>query len=193
LKEIYLPAWQIFLKNWWEYIVVTIIMFLLVFIPLVGSIIQIFLILMMMNAILKSIRNGVINFSDFFQFKQIFNLKILVFALGLGLYYFLMQQVAALSIVLSLIGAVLSVIFFPIFFVLIDKSLNIKETILYSAKLTKDIRFEIIFVLLINLLIAIAGTLLLLIGILAAMPIGVIATAKVYLMLEEKLNLQIKL
>ena len=103
LKEIYLPAWQIFLKNWWEYIVVTIIMFLLVFIPLVGSIIQIFLILMMMNAILKSIRNGVINFSDFFQFKQIFNLKILVFALGLGLYYFLMQQVAALSIVLSLI------------------------------------------------------------------------------------------
>lgn len=190
LKEIYLPSWEIFLKNWWEYIVITIIMFALIFVPLAGSIAQIFIMLAMISAIFKAIRGNIIKFSDFLQFKEIFNLKIAVFAIGLGFYYFLIQNVASLSMLLSLVGAVLSVIFFPIFCVLIDKNFNIKETISYSAKLTKDIRVEIVLIMLINLIIAVVGAMLLFVGFFVAMPIGMIATVKVYTLLEQRLNSQ---
>ncbi|MDD5021914.1 MAG: hypothetical protein PHR82_07310 [Endomicrobiaceae bacterium] len=188
LKEIYLPSWEIFLKNWWEYVVITVIMFALIFIPLAGSIAQVFIMLAMISAIIKSVRGNTIKFSDFLQFKEILNLKTSVFAIGLGFYYFLIQNVASLSMLLSLVGAVLSVIFFPVFCVLVDKNFNIKETISYSAKLTKDIRVEIILIMLVNLIIAIVGAMLLFVGVFVAMPIGMIATVKVYTILEQKLN-----
>lgn len=190
LKEIYLPSWEIFLKNWWEYVVITVIMFALIFIPFAGSIIQIFILLAMISAIIKSVRGNAINFSDFLQFKEILNLKTVIFAVVVGFYYLLMQNVASLSMLLSLIGAVLSIIFFPVFCVLVDKNFNIKKTISYSAKLTKGIRIEIILVMLINLVIAIAGAMLLFVGIFVAMPIGMIATVKVYTLLEQRLNSQ---
>jgi hypothetical protein len=190
LKEIYLPSWEVFLKNWWEYVVITVIMFLLIFIPLIGSIVQVFIMLAMISAILKSIRGTVIKFSDFLQFKEILNSKTAVFIIGVGLYYFLMQRVPSLSMLLSLVGAVLSVIFFPIFCVLVDKNFSIKETISYSAKLTKNIRVEIVLIMLVNLLIGIAGAILLLVGIFVAVPICLIATVKVYILLEQRLNSQ---
>ena len=190
LKEIYLPSWEIFLKNWWEYIVITVIMFALIFVPFVGSIIQVFIMLAMISAILKSVRGNVIKFSDFLQFKEIFNLKTAVFAIGLGFYYFLIQNVASLSMLLSLVGAVLSVIFFPIFCVLVDKNFSIKETISYSAKLTKDVRVEIVLILLINLIATIVGAMLLLVGVFVAMPVCMIATVKVYTLLEQRLTSQ---
>ncbi len=190
LKEIYLPSWEIFLKNWWEYVVITVIMFALIFIPLAGSILQVFVLLAMISAILKSVRGSAVNFSDFLQFKEILNLKTAVFAIGLGFYYMIMQNVPSLSMLMSLAGAVLSIIFFPVFCVLVDKNFNIKETISYSAKLTKDIRIEIILIMLINLVLAVAGAMLLLVGIFVAMPIGMIATVKVYTLLEQRLNSQ---
>lgn len=102
----------------------------------------------------------------------------------------IMQNVPSLSMLLSLIGAILSIIFFPVFCVLVDKNFNIKETVSYSAKLTKDIRIEIILIMLINLVLAVAGAMLLLVGIFVAMPIGMIATVKVYTLLEQRLNSQ---
>ena len=190
LKEIYLPSWEIFLKNWWEYVVITVIMFALIFIPFVGTILQFFILLAMIRAILKPVRGSVINFSDFLQFKEILNLKTTVFAIGLGIYYMIMQNVPSLSMLLSLIGAVLSIIFFPVFCVLVDKNFNIKETVSYSAKLTKNIRVEIILIMLINLVLVVAGAMLLLVGIFVAMPIGMIATVKIYTLLEQRLNSQ---
>lgn len=190
LKEIYLPAWQIFLKNWWEYIVVTLVMFILVFIPFVGAIIQVFVIFSIIAAMLKAVKNNQINFSDFLKFKDIFNFKTVAFAVVLGIYYLLIQRFPSLSILLSLAGAVLSVIFFPVFCVLIDKNFTIKDTVLYSAKLTKGIRVEIVLIMLMNLLIGIAGAFLLFVGVFVAMPVALIATVKVYTLLENRLNSQ---
>ncbi len=190
LKEIYLPAWQIFLKNWWEYIVVTLVMFILVFIPFVGAIIQVFVIFSIIAAMLKAVKNNQINFSDFLKFKDIFNFKTVAFAVVLGIYYLLIQRFPSVSILLSLAGAVLSVIFFPVFCVVVDKNFKIKETLLYSAKLTKGIRVEIVLIMLMNLLIGIAGAFLLLVGVFVAMPVALIATVKVYTLLENRLNSQ---
>lgn len=190
LKEIYLPAWQIFLKNWWEYIVVTLVMFILVFIPFVGAIIQVFVIFSIIAAMLKAVKNNQINFSDFLKFKDIFNFKTVAFAVVLGIYYLLIQRFPSVSILLSLAGAVLSVIFFPVFCVLIDKNFTIKDTVLYSAKLTKGIRVEIVLIMLMNLLIGIAGAFLLFVGVFVAMPVALIATVKVYTLLENRLNSQ---
>lgn len=190
LKEIYLPAWQIFLKNWWEYIVVTLVMFILVFIPFVGAIIQIFVIFSIIAAMLKAVKNNQINFSDFLKFKDIFNFKTVAFAVVLGIYYLLIQNFPSVSMLLSLAGAVLSVIFFPVFCVLIDKNFTIKDTVLYSAKLTKGIRVEIVLIMLMNLLIGIAGAFLLFVGVFVAMPVALIATVKVYTLLENRLNSQ---
>jgi hypothetical protein len=190
LKEIYLPAWQIFLKNWGEYIVVTLVMFILVFIPFVGAIIQIFVIFSIIAAMLKAVKNNQINFSDFLKFKDIFNFKTVAFAVVLGIYYLLIQNFPSVSMLLSLAGAVLSVIFFPVFCVLIDKNFTIKDTVLYSAKLTKGIRVEIVLIMLMNLLIGIAGAFLLFVGVFVAMPVALIATVKVYTLLENRLNSQ---
>jgi len=190
LKEIYLPAWQIFLKNWWEYIVVTLVMFILVFIPFVGAIIQVFVIFSIIAAMLKAVKNNQINFADFLKFKDIFNFKTVAFAVVLGIYYLLIQRFPSVSILLSLAGAVLSVIFFPVFCVVVDKNFTIKETLLYSAKLTKDIRGEIVLIMLMNLLIGIAGAFLLIVGVFVAMPVALIATVKVYTLLENRLNSQ---
>ena len=190
LKEIYLPAWQIFLKNWWEYIVVTLVMFILVFIPFVGAIIQVFVIFSIIAAMLKAVKNNQINFSDFLKFKDIFNFKTVAFAVVLGIYYLLIQRFPSVSILLSLAGAVLSVIFFPVFCVVVDKNFTIKDTVLYSAKLTKGIRGEIVLIMLMNLLIGIAGAFLLLVGVFVAMPVALIATVKVYTLLENRLNSQ---
>ncbi|MDD4166342.1 MAG: hypothetical protein PHN29_04880 [Endomicrobiaceae bacterium] len=190
LKEIYLPAWQIFLKNWWEYIVVTLVRFILVFITFVVAILQVFVIFSIINAMLKAVKNNQINFSDFLKFKDIFNFKTVAFAAVLGIYYFLIQNFPSVSILLSLFGAVLSVIFFPVFCVLIDKNFTIKDTILYSAKLTKGVRAEIVFIMLMNLLIGIAGAFLLFVGVFVAMPVALIATVKVYTLLENRLNSQ---
>lgn len=190
LKEIYLPSWEIFAKNWWQYMIITLIMFLLVFVPLIGAMIQIFIMLALINAILKSSKNEVVCFSDFFKFKDVFNKTNIIFAVALGLYYFIIQHVVVLSIIFSLIGAVLSVIYFPIICVLADKKFNLKETVLYSSKLTKNLRSEIVVILLVNILVCIVGAMLLFVGVFAAVPVSIIATVKVYEALDKKQNSQ---
>ena len=77
LNSIYSSSWGIFKKNWWQYVVVSFIMFILILIPL-GGILQFFVMLMMMNAILKAFRGNDINFAEFFKFKEIFNAKVII-------------------------------------------------------------------------------------------------------------------
>ena len=87
-----------------------------------------------------------------------------------------------------MIGFIISIVFFPLLCVLIDKHLSVKETILYSAKLTKDLRTEIFLIMAVNFIIAVFGILLFLIGIFVAIPIVTIAIVKTYLLLDEKIN-----
>ncbi|MEA5001183.1 MAG: hypothetical protein VB017_04795 [Endomicrobiaceae bacterium] len=190
LNSIYSSSWGIFKKNWWQYVVVSFIMFILILIPL-GGILQFFVMLMMMNAILKAFRGNDINFAEFFKFKEIFNAKVIIFVVILGLYSFFLQSInnVILSAVLTLVGFIISVIFFPVLCVLIDKQFNVKETILYSARLTKELRTEILLIMLVNFVIAVLGILLFLIGIFASIPIVTIAIVKTYLLLDEKIKL----
>lgn len=191
LDSIYSSAWNVFTKNWWQYVIVSLIMVALLLLPL-GGILQLFVMVLMMNVVLKALRGNAITFSSFLQFKEIFNVKVIVFAIALGLYAFIVQIInsVALSAILTIAGFVLSIIFFPVLCVLVDKQFNIKETILYSEKLTKTLRLEILLVMLVNFIIGMVGVLLLFVGIFVAIPVITIATVKTYLLLDAKLNSQ---
>lgn len=191
LDSVYLSSWNVFTKNWWQYIVVSLIMALLLFIPL-GGILQFFVMLLFLNAVLKVLRGDIITFSSFLQFKEIFNTKVIVMVVILGLYAYLMQVMEnpAFASVFGIITFILSIIFFPVLCVLIDKKFNIKETFVYSAKLTKNLRFEIFLIMLLNFVIGLIGFLLFFVGIFVAIPVITIVNAKTYLLLEEKINSQ---
>lgn len=194
LNSIYSLAWSIFKKNWWQYVLISLIMLVLMILPL-GGILQFFVMLLMINAILKALRGNEITFSSFFKFKEILNSKVIIAVVALGIYSFIVQSInsVAVSLILAIIGFVISVIFFPVLCVLIDKQFNIKETILYSAKLTKTIRYEILLVMAVNFIIGILGVLLLLVGVFMAIPIITIAVVKTYLLLDDRLNSNINI
>ena len=188
--EIYSNSWNIFKKNWWEFIVVSIIMFVLVLIPLLGGIFQFFLSLLMINAILKSIRGEKITFSSFFKVKELLNQKIITIVVAIGLYTLIVQSITSATVIsiLMLLGFVIIIIFFPFMCVMIDKNFNIKETILYSAKLTQGVRLEIILLMVVNFLIGLIGVALLFVGIFVATPIITASIVFVYLALDSRLN-----
>lgn len=190
LNSIYSSSWSVFKRNWWEYIVISLIMFVLILLPL-GGVLQFFVMLMMMNAILKAFRGNEINFASFFRFKDFFNSKVIIFVIVLGIYSFVLQSTngVIVSAVLTLIAFIISIVFFPLLCVLIDKQFNVKETFLYSAKLTKDVRSEIFLIMIVNFIIAVLGILLFLVGVFLAIPIVTIAIVKTYLLLDEKLKL----
>ena len=190
LTEIYSNSWNIFKKNWWEFIVVSIIMFVLVLIPLLGGIFQFFLSLLMINAILKSIKGEKITFSSFFKVKELLNQKIITIVVAIGLYTLIVQSITSATVIsiLMLLGFVIIIIFFPFMCVMIDKNFNIKETILYSAKLTQGVRLEIILLMVVNFLIGLIGVALLFVGIFVATPIITASIVFVYLALDSRLN-----
>ncbi len=189
--DIYSNSWNIFKKNWWEFIVVSIIMFVLVLVPLgLGGIFQFFVTLLIINAILKSVKDEKISFSTFFKVQELLTPKIITIVVAIGLYTLIVQNITNVVIVsfLTLLGFVLTIIFFPLMCVMVDKNFDVKETILYSAKLTKGVRFEIVLLMIINFIIGILGIALFFIGILVATPIITIAAVFVYLALDTKLT-----
>lgn len=190
-SQIYSNSWDIFKKNWWEFIVVSIIMFVLVFVPLgLGGIFQFFVTLLMINAILKSIKGEKISFSSFFKVKELLNPKIITIVVAIGLYTLIVQNITSVVVVslLTLLGFVLTIIFFPLMCVMVDKNFDVKETILYSAKLTQGVRLEIILLMFVNFLIGIIGFALAFVGIFVATPIITISIVFAYLTLDAKLN-----
>jgi len=189
LKDVYLTSWNIFKKSWWQYIVVTLILMLCMFIPYVGSILQFFMMLLVLNAALKAVRGEDISFSSFFDFKKVFTVKSIIFVVIFAVYSFIMQlgvDSVVISLILAVIGIAISIIFYPIMCVIIDKDLNVKDTILHAAALTKGVRFEIIIVMILNLFIGFLGVLLLIVGVFIALPVIIATTAVVYSALEKK-------
>ena len=182
LKNIYSESWNIFTRNWWEYIIVTFIMLVLLYIPF-GNILQILILCLMFNAILLFIKNGSISFSDFFKFKTVLNPTVISIIVIIGLCYFGFQilDFSAVYIIFSILGIIL----FPLFCVAIDKNLSLKNTVLYSAKLTKNIRKEILLIMIINFIIGLIGILIFFVGIFVAIPIVSIATVVIYKELEK--------
>lgn len=189
LKDVYLTSWNIFKKSWWQYVLVTLILMFCMFIPYIGSILQFFMMLLVLNASLKAIKGEDISFSSFFDLKKVFTGKTIIFIVIFAVYSFIMQlgvDNVVMSLILAVIGIAVSIIFFPIMCVIIDKDLNVKDTILHSAALTKGVRFEIIIVMILNLFIGFLGVLLLVIGVFVALPIIIATTAVVYSVLEKK-------
>ena len=189
LKEVYLTSWNIFKKSWWQYVVVTLILMACMFIPYVGALLQFLMMLLILNAALKAVKGEDVSFSSFFDFKKVFTVKTLIFIVIFAIYSFIMQlgvDNVVLSLILAIIGIAISIILFPIMCVIIDKDLNVKDTILHAAALTKGVRFEIIIVMILNLFIGFLGVLLLIIGVFIALPIIMATTAVVYSVLENK-------
>jgi hypothetical protein len=189
LKEVYLTSWNIFKKSWWQYVVVTLILMACMFIPYVGALLQFFMMLLILNAALKAVKGEDVSFSSFFDFKKVFTVKTLIFIVIFAVYSFIMQlgvDNVVLSLILAIIGIAISIILFPIMCVIIDKDLNVKDTILHAAALTKGVRFEIIIVMILNLFIGFLGVLLLIIGVFIALPVIMATTAVVYSVLENK-------
>ena len=189
LKEVYLTSWNIFKKSWWQYVVVTLILMACMFIPYVGALLQFFMMLLILNAALKAVKGEDVSFSSFFDFKKVFTVKTIIFIVIFAVYSFIMQlgvDNVVLSLILAIIGIAISIILFPIMCVIIDKDLNVKDTILHAAALTKGVRFEIIIVMILNLFIGFLGVLLLIIGVFIALPIIMATTAVVYSVLENK-------
>ena len=79
LKNVYGSAWNIFKKSWWQYIIATLILMFCMFIPYVGSLLQFFFMLLVLNAALKGARDEEVTFSSFFDFKKVFTLKAFIF------------------------------------------------------------------------------------------------------------------
>ena len=188
LKNVYGTAWNIFKKSWWQYIIVTLILMICMFIPFIGSLLQFFFMLLVLNAALKGARGEEVTFSSFFDFKTVFTMKAVIFVVIFGIYSFIMQLGAnsvTLSIILAIIGIVISVVLYPIMCVIIDKDLGIKDTIVNAAALTKGVRFEIIVIMILNLVIGFLGVILLVIGIFVALPVIIASTAVVYNLLDK--------
>ncbi|WP_413853144.1 hypothetical protein [Candidatus Ruminimicrobium bovinum] len=189
LKDVYLTSWNIFKKSWWQYIIVTLILMACMFVPYVGSILQFFMMLLVLNAALKAVKGEDISFSSFFDFKKVFTVKSIIFVVIFAVYSFIMQMgvdSVVISLILAVIGIAISIIFYPIMCVIIDKDLNVKDTILHAATLTKGVRFEIVIVMILNLFIGFLGVLLLIIGVFVALPVIIATTAVVYSVLEKK-------
>lgn len=189
LKDVYLTSWNIFKKNWWQYIVVTLILMLCMFVPYVGSILQFFMMLLVLNATLKAVKGEDISFASFFDFKSVFTVKSVIFVVIFAVYSFIMQlgvDSVVVSLILAVVGIAISIIFYPIMCVIIDKNLGVKDTILHSAALTKGVRLEIVIVMILNLFIGFLGVLLLVVGVFVALPIIIATTAVVYSVLENK-------
>lgn len=186
LKDIYSQSWNIFTRNWWEYILVTFIMLVLLYIPF-GNILQMLILCLMFNAVLLFVKNGSISFSDFFNFKTVLNPTVISIIVIIGLCYFGFQLLdfSALYIIFSIVYFIFAIILFPLFCVAIDKNLSLKDTVLYSAKLTKNIRKEILVIMIINFFIGLVGILIFFVGIFVAIPIVSIATVIVYKELEK--------
>ena len=188
LKNVYGSAWNVFKKSWWQYIIVTLILMICMFIPYIGSLLQFFFMLLVLNAALKGAREEEVSFSSFFDFKAVFTVKVLIFVVIFAVYSIIMQMGAnnlTLSLILAIIGIVISVILYPIMCVIIDKDLGIKDTILHAAALTKGVRFEIIIIMILNLIIGFLGVIFLVIGVFVALPVIVASTAVVYVLLEQ--------
>lgn len=188
-KEIYSSSWDVFKKNWWEYVVVTIIMGLLSLIPYIGVFLQLFMYFLVLNAILKSIKGEDISFSNFFDFKEITNQKVITIFVVVSVLGLLIQSIstnAAIAIIVSLAVLVLTVLFFPLFCVMLDKDFDIKETILNSLLLTKGARFDILILVILNFIIGMLGIILLFVGVLVAIPIVTISTVFAYMSLQNK-------
>ena len=188
LKNVYGTAWNIFKKSWWQYIIVTLILMICMFIPFIGSLLQFFFMLLVLNAALKGARGEEVTFSSFFDFKTVFTMKAVIFVVIFGIYSFIMQLGAnsvTLSIILAIIGIVISVVLYPIMCVIIDKDLGIKDTILHAAALTKGVRFEIIIIMILNLIIGFLGVIFLVIGVFVALPVIIASAAVVYVLLEQ--------
>ena len=194
LKEIYSDSWGIFVKNWWQYVVFSIIMIAISIVPFLGPIFQTIIFLLFFSAILKSIRGENISFSDFFNLKSVFNNTGIALIVIVGCVYALLDLLdySLLYTILSLVYFILSIILFPIFCVAVDKDLTLKEAVLYSAKLTKNMRLEILLVMVINFIIALVGIFCFFIGILVAVPIVFIAISFIYRKLEEISNKQVE-
>ncbi len=187
-KQIYSDSWNLFKKNWWEYVVVTIIMGLLSLIPFIGVFLQLFMYFLVLNAILKSIKGEDISFSNFFDFKKITNQKVITIFIAVAVIGLLIQSVStdiATALIISLAILILMVLFFPIFCVMLDKNLGIKDTIVNSLQLTKGARIDILILMILNFLIGILGVILLFVGTFIAIPIVTISTVVTYKSLQS--------
>ena len=148
LKDIYLKSWNVFAVNWWKFIVYSLILVLFVSFPFI-SIFQTLMVLLMFSAILKFLKESFISFSDFFNFKSVLNPTAVSVVVIIGFMQACLQIFdfpVIVYIILAILYLVLSIVLFPLFCVSIDKNLNLKEAILYSAKLTKGLRIELLII-----------------------------------------------
>ncbi len=188
-KQIYLDSWDVFKKNWWEFIVVTIIMGLFSIIPFIGNILQLFMYILVLNAVLKVIKGETISFSSFFNFKEVCNQRVItifVIVAILGLVLQALSTDTTAAIILSVIIFILTVLLFPLFCVMLDKDISVKEVFSNSLQLTKGARIDIIILMILDFVIGILGVILLLVGVLVAIPIITIATVQAYKSLQAK-------
>ena len=100
---------------------------------------------------------------------------------------FPMLLVIVLTLCIGVILFYLTLVFFPIFCVAVDKkTLSFKEMFCLSAKLTKGARTDVFVFLILGGVIFMVGSLLLLVGIFVAIPIVCIATVLFYLELDKQ-------
>ena len=90
LKNVYGSAWNVFKKSWWQYIIVTLILMFCMFIPYIGSLLQFFFMLLVLNAALKGARGEEVTFSSFLDFKTVFTMKALIFVIIFAVYSIIM-------------------------------------------------------------------------------------------------------
>lgn len=191
LKEIYSQSWNIFQKDWGKFIFFSIIILIVTFFPILGYILQFFTSLLLINAILHIIKGETIKFSTFFLTKEVLNKTSFLLLVLLWIYSIISYQTLrepVFSAILAVFSLILVVMFFPILCVVIEKNFSLKEALSYSAKLTKDVRLEILLIILINLLICLLGIFCFLIGIIVSIPIVSISTVLVYIELEKRIK-----
>ncbi len=187
-KEIYSNSWDVFKKNWIEYVVTAFIMTVLLFIPYIGGLLQFLMTILVINAVLKSVKGESINFSSFFQFKDLTNQKVAVIFIIISIYTLLIQSAgqSVAAALLSLLGFVFTILFFPLLCVMLDKDFDVKETFLYSRRLTKGALVDIVLIMIINAVIGVVGLLLFFVGIFVAMPVITISVVLTYMALDGK-------
>ena len=193
LKKIYSESWNIFKKDWGKFVLFSFIICIVTLFPILGYILQFFTTLLLINAILHATKGESLKFSTFFLIKEVLKKTSVFLLILLWIYSIISNQTLSEPIFSALLGVfslILVVIFFPIFCVVIEKDLSLKEAFSYSANLTKKLRLEILLIIFINLLICILGAFLFLIGITIAIPIVAISTVLIYIELEKSINNQ---
>lgn len=193
LKEIYSQSWNIFKNDWGKFVLFSVIVLIVTIFPILGYFLQFFTTLLLMNAILHITRGESIKFSTFFLVKEVFNKASVLLLLLLWICSIVSAQIMTdltFSTLLGIFFFILAVIFFPIFCVIIEKNLSLKEALSYSAKLTKKVRLEILLIVIINFLICLLGAFCFLVGILVSIPIVAISTVLIYSELEKNINNQ---